>query len=311
MSKFNEKSLIFQPDIISSGSFGTVYHAKDYSDGSEYAVKIISKRNIGMNRMRMLRDENEISLEVDHPNLAKTYYITQDDDAIRIYMDYYSGGNVHDYVESYNSINECNTYVIFSQLCKAVRYLHLEKNIVHRDIKLENMFIRNKRDLSVVLGDFGFSRHRYYEDPLFKDFPGSLFFSAPEMVRGIPNEGYPADIWAMGICLFVLVAGEYPFDFMTNNFAAISDEPNLKLIQNPKLRNLISQMLTMNPKDRYDIQTVLKHPWMTEWNDLIRSGLICPPNRVSTPNRSDSSSSSNYNESKAPKTPTRKNTPRY
>lgn len=277
---FSESNLRYQPDELGSGAFATVYRVVDSND-NEYAVKEIDKRNLDEGTMNTIKHENKIASEVDHPNLVKTHLISEKNRYIRIYMDFYQGGNVEDLMnqtldenEDYIGLDECNVYVIFSQLVEAVKYLHLEKEIVHRDIKLENMFFKRTDGLELVLGDFGFSEHLKKGDLLYT-FPGSPVFSPPELFKGIPNEGYPADIWSMGVCLYAMSTGKYPFDLKYNRMSVVDTEPDLELVKNELVQDLLRQMLNKDRYSRPDIMGVYNHPWMVKWRRLKEEGAEC------------------------------------
>ena len=104
-------------------------------------------------------------------------------------------------------LDERESKRIFSQLVKGVCYCHT-KNIVHRDIKLENILLDEK--LNVKLIDFGFSIIKMPSKKL-NIFCGTPSYMAPEIVSKSQYSGPEADIWALGIVLFLMLCGYFPF----------------------------------------------------------------------------------------------------
>ena len=283
----------------SQGQFGEIYEGVDSRNGKRYAIKIINTRFIDPAALKQIEGETAIALPLEHPHIVKTYGSVRSANMISIYMDLYQG-DVHGYVDQFQKMNHCNAYLIFRQLASAVQYLHNIKHIVHRDIKLENMLFNNDTDLNVVLADFGFSVHREPNGPLLTDFPGSPCFAAPELMNGREYIGYASDIWAMGVCLYVLVTGKYPFFSLNRReqYLAITyNDPDLSMINDVELADLIRQMLIKDQYSRININQVFESQWMKEWQRKINAGYKCGPNDVEDPigNYSQNYSSSSYN----------------
>lgn len=281
MAAVEEKDLVTIKPLGASGAFGEIYLAEDRNTKKQYALKKIDKLFLEDWQLVQIANETRIVLSVDHPHIVKSHYVFESRNEINIYMDLYPGGDVHGYFDKFYSLSECNVYIIFRQLASAINYLHNEKHIVHRDIKLENLLFDNQEDLNVVLTDFGFSIHRDPNGPLLNDFPGSPMYAAPELFLGQPYAGYPSDIWAMGISLYVLSTGYYPFNSEDKRVLVnkvINTLPITKDIENPELVDLINKMLRKSPDRRITIKEVLEHPWMVSWHNKIKNGHVCEPN---------------------------------
>lgn len=169
------------------GSFGVVHKAINIHTGMEYAVKIIDKRRLDEENLDLISKESAITSGLDHPNIIKTYFVTENKCTIKIFMDLVLGGELFDYLNKFDKLNECRSYLLFKQMVDAVEYLH-ERYIVHHDIKIENMLINNEKDLHLYLIDFGFSFIMMPDDPLSENYAGSSLYASPEIHNGIPSE---------------------------------------------------------------------------------------------------------------------------
>lgn len=149
----------------------------------------------------------------------------------------------------------------------ALNYLH-HKNIVHRDIKLENVLMKtdSQEDLTLKVTDFGFAK-LFQPDVGMNELLGSPIYMAPEILNR-RSYGASVDIWAAGIILHILVVGEPPFIAQTKKevFTMIRKlELNLwhKAWErvSANCRDIVSKILIKDPKERPDAETLLKHPW--------------------------------------------------
>lgn len=186
---------------LKSGSFGDVYQAKNIVNGKKYAIKVINKKKMDDDKLEAIKSEIRIIMSMSHPHIIKAYYVMEDDVKYRIYMDLFSG-DLASYYKLNGKFSERDAYLIFRQLVSAVNYLHNKRHIVHGDIKLQNVLFNNEKDMNVVLADFGLSYRWKPDDPLVNDFKGTLTYMAPEIRSGIKYQGYPADIFSLGVLLF-------------------------------------------------------------------------------------------------------------
>jgi len=147
-------------------------------------------------------------------------------------------------------------------MVNALDHTH-QNGLIHRDIKLENMFLDEKGTLK--LGDWGFSRAWSPTDLITNEFPGSIHYVAPEILKCTPYQGPDVDIWSLGVCLFAMVSGAMPFagsldriiDSITN-----AKWPRLKMFSR-ELTDLLEHLLDPNPETRYRASDIKRHPWMT------------------------------------------------
>ncbi|KAG0139188.1 hypothetical protein CROQUDRAFT_666825 [Cronartium quercuum f. sp. fusiforme G11] len=144
-----------------------------------------------------------------HPNICGILDYFEDPDYYYLVMPYFGEGqDLFDYIESFpNGLDLNNVIVIFQQILDAVCFLH-ERNIVHRDIKDENVILDSSGNVQLI--DFGSAAY-VKEGKKFDTFSGTLDFAAPEVLKGERHGGKEIDIWALGVLLYVLLCGECPF----------------------------------------------------------------------------------------------------
>lgn len=275
--------------ILGSGAFGVVYGGRNKADGTKFAVKIVDKTKLDKVSVDAIANESIIVSRLDHPNIIKYYYITNNPKSMSIYMEYFTGGDLLNYINKYDYINECNSYKIFKQLTKAVRYLH-DNDIIHRDIKLDNiLFNRDDKDLRIVLTDFGLSVNRSKSDPLLTVACGSPYYIAPEMLEFEPRyDGYASDVWAMAVTLFAVTTGNYPFYCDKDYTQMHKREIIFGRIKNGdisypqhisgSLYELLIGLFRRDPDDRYTLDDIKRSKWIKFWKDQIKQGNECLPN---------------------------------
>ena len=174
-------------------------------------------------------------------------------------MEYASHSSLHSFLKAKpgRKLKEDECKYIFKQIVEGIVYLH-SKNIIHRDIKLENLLLDEIKTLKII--DFGFSVC-VKPDQKINNFCGTPTYMAPEIVSKKEYSGAPVDVWALGVLLYVLLCGTFPFK--------AQDEKELyrKIIKGtfdfpPHLsygaKNLIAKLLMYNPFDRIESKDVIK-----------------------------------------------------
>lgn len=253
--------------IIGYGGFSIVRKGFRISDGKKVAIKI-HKRDDDNEDERLEREIN-IWKSLDHEHIVRLEKVLETDNAAFIICDYCENGNLLDHVK--NPLSEQEAKKIFRQLCEAVRYLHQDARICHKDLKLENILLDENN--KVKLCDFGLAICQQpmielpMSPPMSTAVGGSLAYMAPEQLKSSNRTiGCPStDIWSLGIILYALVIGKLPFH----------DDYDLRLQQkilngqyevphhlSSDLQDLLSHLLDLDPRQRYTIQQVLASPWL-------------------------------------------------
>jgi serine/threonine protein kinase len=206
-------------DQIGSGMCGTVHLCIHRETGEHYAVKIIDTKKFtktpGLST-KDLREEAEMMKRLDHPNIIRIKDTFETDNIIFIVMELVRGGDLFDRILEKGRYSEMNARRVMGGILSAVSYLHSEE-IIHRDLKPENILLVDPHDdTSVKITDFGLAK-RTNQDGL-KTFCGTPQYFAPEVLKrkstvmGKGTYGTSADMWSLGVVLFILLSGAFPFD---------------------------------------------------------------------------------------------------
>ena len=185
-------------------------------------------------------------------------------------MEYCKFGDIFTHMEIHNNFSEKDSKIIIYQISKAIKYCH-SKNIVHRDIKLENILISNEDPLTVKLADFGLSYIKRSEIIKIRRKVGTTYYMPPEMLIGDGKYNEKVDIWSLGVVLYMVLSGDPPFNGETekiiNNNVIIGEYYFNNIIWNKissSAIDLVKSMIEYNPKERFDIDQVLDHKWFYE-----------------------------------------------
>ncbi|KAJ7247880.1 hypothetical protein B0H12DRAFT_733212 [Mycena haematopus] len=256
---------------LGEGEFGKVKLGLHSKYGDEVAVKLI-RRDTVVNEAKMAKIAREIEILdlLKHPNIVRLYDVFETSKYFGIILEFASGGELFDHILAHRYLKERDAAKLFAQLISGVWYMH-EKNIVHRDLKLENLLLDRHRNL--VITDFGFANHfSHGTNDLMETMCGSPCYAAPELVTsdGL-YVGTAADIWSCGVILYAMLSGYLPFDDDPTNpdgediaklYAYIARTPlSFPDHLSDQACSLLSAMLVADPRARATLATIMRHPW--------------------------------------------------
>ena len=196
---------------LHSAKYSKVYHCKLRENNKELCLKIYSAKQ--SRHSAELEDQvlNEINIlrKVNHPCLLGCFNVFLTQQKAILEMDFMHGGDLYDFLTEHGMVKEPSIKIIARRLLSAVKYLH-EVNIIHRDIKLENILLETNNDISSIkLSDFGLSIELQNE-MLLTEQVGTSYYMAPELYRKTPY-GNKIDCWSCGVVLYALLFGSFPF----------------------------------------------------------------------------------------------------
>ncbi|XP_052600834.1 putative sperm motility kinase W [Peromyscus californicus insignis] len=193
---------------LASGGFGEVKLACHLPTHTQVAVKVLEKEK---NSLARINTEVEILQSVEHRNIVHFFHVVDTSSTTYLIMEYFSGKDLDMFLGDRDFLKEDEVRPIFQQVVSGVHFLH-EKRIAHRDIKLENILIDGAGN--VKLCDFGMSR-QLAEGQMLEEFCGTLVYLAPEILARKPYDGLEGDMWSLGVLLYVLVTGQFPYEETT------------------------------------------------------------------------------------------------
>ena len=259
---------------LGNGTFGIVYEAKNVIFNNIVAMKIIQKYE-NMNN-KLIKNEIDILKKLSHPNIVRIYEFYESNNNFYLINEYCDGGELYNYINK-STLNEQQLSILFYQVFSGLCYLH-ENNILHRDMKPENILISKKEiDLLsdeeyfwIQIIDFGTAKI-FEHDKNEKSIVGSAYYIAPEVLNQDYNE--KCDTWSVGVILYMFLVGRAPFDGKTNEEIINSiktktlDEKNEKLLQrSPEVRDLIKGLLDKDTNKRLSAKEALNHEWFKKFN---------------------------------------------
>lgn len=268
---------------IGKGAFATVNTASYQNQEHKsipLACKIIDKSKAPRDYLdKFLHREIQIIIKMNHPNIIKIHSIFERNSKIFVFMQHADNGNLLDFIRAHGRIRENEAKFWFKQLVSAIQYLHA-LDVAHRDIKCDNILLSKKWNVKLI--DFGFAKYCPNAGNLFnfsKTYCGTATYAAPEILLNRPYNPKIADIWSMGVVLFILVNGSMPFDHV--NMATIIKEQRkqkfhfnkrAKLDMSINCRNLLYALMECDVQKRITLDEILACKWFTEETDKQNSG---------------------------------------
>ncbi|XP_062256741.1 calcium/calmodulin-dependent protein kinase type II subunit gamma isoform X9 [Platichthys flesus] len=267
-TRFTDEYQLFEE--LGKGAFSIVRRCIKKSTGQEYAAKIINTKKLSARDHQKLDREARICRLLKHPNIVRLHESISEEGFHYLVFDLVTGGELFEDIVAREYYSEADASHCINQILESVSHIH-QHDIVHRDLKPENLLLASKmKGAAVKLADFGLAIEVQGEQQAWFGFAGTPGYLSPEVLRKDPY-GKPVDIWACGVILYILLVGYPPF----------WDEDQHKLYQQikagaydfpspewdtvtPEAKNLINQMLTINPAKRITADQAIKHPWVCQ-----------------------------------------------
>lgn len=256
---------------VGSNNVAEVFKCKLKDSEEMCAIKVFNIESLGPLYSKLFIPEDiESMIKLRHRYLIKIHSIFREKNSIFIIMDYANGGDLSYYLEKNGPLSESLASYWFTQICKALKYLHLDLKTAHRNIKTENiLFVNNIAKLS----DFTFAK-RCWDDQNNKPletvtYCGSDRYFSPKKIQLQPYDPFADDIWAMGVVLFIMLHNRFPFDYSPKDDVydySFMNDPNYLnefIKQYPSdLKDLHRKLLMIEENIRITIDQILMHKWI-------------------------------------------------
>lgn len=251
---------------IGQGSYGTVCKCLNKVTGVARAIKTIPKSV--MTSLDRFRAEISFMKLMDHPNIIKLHETFEDHRNIYLVMELCVGGELFDRIVETGYFTESQAAAVMQHMLRAIYYMH-ENHICHRDLKPENFLFTTKEVIektSLKIIDFGLA-HEFGPGITLTTKAGTPFYVAPQVLLGKYDQS--ADLWSAGVIAYVLLCGYPPFHGETDAAVLAKVRTGQFTFRMPDWKNvsedakeLISNLLKMNPKERYTAEQSLNHVWV-------------------------------------------------
>lgn len=246
---------------LGEGAFGVVYACTHRTSGDEVAVKMVDKVETPV---EAIRKEAELQKGLDCANIVKVHAIFYERCFVCIVMDKFSGGDLveglHHHLKEKGKISCHDIVHVSMQMAVAIAYLH-ERSIAHRDVKGDNYMMSTKdmckKDCIIALADFGTALVIKPGERLSAEV-GTRIFWSPEFCQ--KNYGLKVDVWAMGVIMYGLVDGRFPFK---DEKDIANKEPKIPKRVHPDCEDYIKGMLAKDENKRLSAADVVAHKWFT------------------------------------------------
>jgi len=258
---------------IGKGNFSEVHIGVHRDSGDRVAVKVVDtlkteqfskkSKSVTLN----IDSEMQVLRSLDHPNIIRFYGMYRSPTSVHLILEFADGGDLLNRILEQGCYNEKEGRIVFSQICAGVAYLH-SRDICHRDLKPDNVLLT--ADGVAKISDFGLARHASQSENNFRTYCGTPHYFAPEMFKlqkqQVDGYGKAVDVWSLGVILYIIVSGKPPFDDENLGEQVVNgifefDGPEFESVTE-SAKDLISRLMTVDPKLRLTAQEALNHPWL-------------------------------------------------
>ncbi|CAG9334940.1 unnamed protein product [Blepharisma stoltei] len=256
-----------QIKLLGEGAFGKCYLCEKPDDKSKWVVKQIDISRMSPQEKKEAYHEAKVMSAFDHPNIIKFRDVyTTTNGKLNIVMDYADGGDLASKIQAQRGRLFPENQILnwFVQICLAMKHVH-DRKVLHRDIKGQNIFLMSNG--MIKLGDFGIAKVLSHTIDKARTQVGTPYYLSPEIIQNKPYS-FKSDIWSLGVLLYELCALRPPFDgnsihqlslnIVKGNYSPIANQ------YSRDLKNLIGQMLSIDPGRRPSLAQILRMNFIKE-----------------------------------------------
>ena len=301
--------------LLGKGGFAKCYEFINQETDHSSAAKVIPKKSLVKSRAKQkLISEIKIHKSLHHPNIVAFEHYFEDSENVYLLIERCHNQTLNELLKRRKKLTELEVQCYSNQIIKALKYLHSHR-VIHRDLKLGNLFISEKMEIKV--GDFGLATKLEFDGERKRTVCGTPNYIAPEILEGKTGHSYEVDVWSLGVIMYTLIIGKPPFE--TNNVKETYKRikmgnysfPENAVISEPA-KDLIQSILVLDPHKRPKLDEILKHDFFNIGisipKTMQQSTLACPPSlnyiRQYIPNTGPNGIVTNYVRKQRPQTET-------
>jgi len=270
--------------LLGKGGFAKCYEFINQENDHSSAAKVIPKKSLVKSRAKQkLISEIKIHKSLHHPNIVAFEHYFEDSENVYLLIEICLNQTLNELLKRRKKLTELEVQCYSVQIIKALKYLHSHR-VIHRDLKLGNLFISEKMEIKV--GDFGLATKLEFDGERKRTVCGTPNYIAPEILEGKTGHSYEVDIWSLGVIMYTLIIGKPPFE--TNNVKETYKRiktgnysfPENAVISEPA-KDLIQSILVLDPRKRPTLDEIMKHDFFNMGvsipKTMQQSTLACPP----------------------------------
>ena len=270
--------------LLGKGGFAKCYEFRNIETNQITAAKVIAKSSLVKSRAKQkLISEIKIHKALHHPNIVAFEHYFEDSENVYLLLEICQNQSLNELLKRRKTLSELEVQCYTMQIIKALKYLHSHR-IIHRDLKLGNLFISDKMELKV--GDFGLATKLEFDGERKRTVCGTPNYIAPEILDGKTGHSYEVDIWSLGVMIYTLIIGKHLFE--TNNVKETYKKIKMNSYSFPEraiisdaAKALIQDILVLDPTKRPSLDGILASDFFNMGTSIPKllqpSTLACPP----------------------------------
>lgn len=252
---------------IGEGAFGEAILARIKPAGKQVVIKKINMNRMSLKEKESSRKEVTVLSQLKHSNIVSFVDSFEAQGYLHIVMDFCDGGDLHQMIRAQKNVHFPEEKILdwFVQICLAMKHIH-DRKILHRDIKTQNIFLTQHG--IIKLGDFGIAKVLNSTLDLARTCIGTPYYLSPEICKSKPYSN-KSDVWSLGCVLYELCTFKHPFDGSSMDDLLLriirgTYTPVSSTLYSTELRNLVTEMLKREPRDRPCVNNILRKQIMQE-----------------------------------------------
>ncbi|KAI0684078.1 kinase-like domain-containing protein [Cytidiella melzeri] len=246
---------------INEGAYGVVSKVRKRLSGEIFAAKQIPYNYILPSGFSdKVKQEVQILQQLQHNNIVQFEAAFRVPGSVFLIMELMKYGDLHELVNQKGPLENRTSSMVIRQVCNALRYLHCDLWIAHRDIKASNVLIYKEEPLIIKVGDFGLAKALAPDEQYYKSVVGTPYYKASE-IRG-RKYGFEADGFSVGVLAFYMLAKNYPNDGSKDRHPGTTKWERLPESVHKDARGFLEDTLRLSPSARMKIADALSHPWL-------------------------------------------------